>query len=59
MIVQRARLGLGAVAVEYMNQQQATANPVIAQRPILRFMKIASLLFPKAILLFLPTSPAG
>ncbi len=38
-IVQRARLGFGAVAVEYMNQQQATANPINAQSEILRFMR--------------------
>src|SRR5579864_7807426 len=55
-IVQRARFGLGAVAVEYMNQQQATPKPVNAQREILRFTRMPSL--PQAILLLLPTSPA-
>jgi hypothetical protein len=37
-IVQRARWGLGAVAVEYMNQQQATANPASAHKQILLVM---------------------
>jgi hypothetical protein len=43
-IVQRAMFGLGAVAVEYMNQQQATANPLSAHRQILRFMRMPTLL---------------